>query len=151
MFYITSFARVPLLLALFGGVYQNTLSCISQVVWTRMLLSAMVISMGWKWTIIITIAKNGNLNVEDCRNPSLGLATKARACKGVGQERSSEVTSHNPRSVGKCEGMNLHIPKWAPTLGVRVLMDSQIFKEQLQGSKPIKLENSLYHSKFLGT
>jgi len=33
-------------------------------------------------------------------------------------------------NVGKCEGMNPHIPKWAPTLGVGVLMDFQIFKEQ---------------------
>jgi hypothetical protein len=28
----------------------------------------------------------------NCRNPSLGLATKARACKGVGQER--KLNSH---------------------------------------------------------
>ncbi len=64
-----------------------------------------------------------------CRNFNLELVTKARACKGVGQERSSGVTSHAPRSVGECEGMNLHIPKWARTLGVGVLMDSQIFRE----------------------
>jgi hypothetical protein len=29
-------------------------------------------------------------------------------------------------------------------------MDSQIFKEQLQGSKPIELKSSLYHWKALG-
>jgi len=46
-----------------------------------------------------------------CCNLSLGLATKARACKGVGQKGSLGVISHVPRNVGKCEGMNLHTPK----------------------------------------
>jgi hypothetical protein len=46
-----------------------------------------------------------------CRNPSLGLATKARACKGAGQEGSSGVTFHALGSVGECEGMNPHTPK----------------------------------------
>jgi hypothetical protein len=52
-----------------------------------------------------------------CRNPSLGLATKARAYKVVSQERK-------PGSERKCEGMNPHTPKGAPTLGVGVPMDS---------------------------
>jgi hypothetical protein len=47
----------------------------------------------------------------NCRNPSLEFMTKARACKGVGQEGSSGVTFHAPRSVGKCEGMNSHTSK----------------------------------------
>jgi hypothetical protein len=46
-----------------------------------------------------------------CPNPGLGLATMARACKGAGQEGSLGVTSHAPRSVGECEGMNTHTPK----------------------------------------
>jgi hypothetical protein len=46
-----------------------------------------------------------------CRNPNLGLVTKARACKGVGQEGSLGVTFHVLGSVGECEGMNLHTPK----------------------------------------
>ncbi len=29
-----------------------------------------------------------------CHNPSLGLVTKAMACKGVGQKGSPDVTSH---------------------------------------------------------
>jgi len=86
-----------------------------------------------------------------CCNPSLGLATKARACKGMGQEGSMGVTSHALRSVGKCEGINLHTPKWVPILGVGVLMDFRIFKKQLQGSKPIGLKSSFYHWKALGT
>jgi hypothetical protein len=66
-----------------------------------------------------------------CHNLSLGLATKARVCKGVGQEGSSGVTSHAPDNVGECGGMNPHIPKWAPILEVGVSMDPRIFKEWL--------------------
>ncbi len=46
-----------------------------------------------------------------CHNPSFGLATKARACKGAIQEGILRVTSHAPGSVGECEGMNPHTPK----------------------------------------
>jgi len=31
------------------------------------------------------------------------------------------ITSHAPRSVRKCEGMNPHTPKGAPTLEIGVL------------------------------
>jgi len=77
-------------------------------------------------------------------NLSLRFATKARTCKGVGQEWSLGVTFHAPGSVRNCEGMNPHTPKWAPTLGVKVPMDSWIFRGWLQGSKLIVLKNSLY-------
>ncbi len=66
----------------------------------------------------------------ECRNLNLGLATKV-ACKGAGQEGSPRVTSYAFGSVEKCEGMNLHIPKWAPTLGVGIWTDFWIFKKQL--------------------
>ncbi len=46
-----------------------------------------------------------------CRNPSLGLMTKARAYKVTGQERSPRVASHAPESSKECEGMNPHTPK----------------------------------------
>jgi hypothetical protein len=46
-----------------------------------------------------------------CRNPSLGLMTKARVCKGAGQKGSSGITFHAHANVGECEGMNLHTPK----------------------------------------
>jgi hypothetical protein len=46
-----------------------------------------------------------------CRNPSLGLVTKAKACKGEGQEGSLGVASHALGSVTECEGTNLHAPK----------------------------------------
>jgi hypothetical protein len=86
-----------------------------------------------------------------CHNPSLGLATKVRACKDEGQEGSSGITSHAPRNVGKCEGKNPHIPKGNPTLGVGILVDYRIFREQLQGSTPNRMRRFLYHWKVLGT
>jgi hypothetical protein len=67
--------------------------------------------------------------------------TKARACKGAGQEGSPGATFHAPRSVGKCEGMNPHTLKATPTLG---LPD---FRERFQGSKRNVLKSSLCHWK----
>ncbi len=57
-----------------------------------------------------------------CRNLSLGLTTKARACKVVGQKRKFG----NER---KCEGMNPHTPKGAFTLGIEVSVDTRMFKQ----------------------
>ncbi len=78
-----------------------------------------------------------------CRNPNLGLMTKARACKGAGQEGSP--------GVWESVRMNIHTLKWAPILGIGVPVDSQIFIEQFQGSKPITLKSSLYHQKAIET
>jgi hypothetical protein len=115
----------------------------------------------WKWSILDKEEQIGNTlitfetyhgNIRNvCRKPSFGLATMARACKGAGQEGSPRVTSHVLGSVGECEGMNPHIPKGAPTLGVGIPVDFRMFKEQLQGSKPIGLTHSLYHWKAFRT
>ncbi len=40
---------------------------------------------------------------------------KAKALQGCGPRRSPGVTSQTPRSVKKCEGVNLHTPKATPT------------------------------------
>ncbi len=64
-----------------------------------------------------------------CRNLNLGFATKAKACEGVSQKLSLGVTFYVPGSLGECEGMEPHIPKWALTLGIEVLMDFEIFRE----------------------
>jgi len=80
-----------------------------------------------------------------CCNPSLGLATKTKACKGVGQKESPGITFHVLGSARECEGMNPHAPKWALTFGVGFPMDSWIFRKQFQGTKPIGLKSSLYH------
>jgi hypothetical protein len=49
--------------------------------------------------------------VHVCCNPNLGLATKARACEGVGQEGSPVVTFHAFGSAKECDRMNPHTPK----------------------------------------
>jgi len=49
-----------------------------------------------------------------CRNPNLGLVTKARACKGASQECSLGVTFHDGKSVRECEGMNPTFPNELP-------------------------------------
>jgi hypothetical protein len=63
-----------------------------------------------------------------CRNPSFGLATKAKGLQGCGPRESPGVTSHTPKSVRKCERVNPHTPKATPTLGDGVSVDSQNFK-----------------------
>jgi hypothetical protein len=45
----------------------------------------------------------------------------------------------------------MHIPKWAHTLGIGVMMDSRIFIEWYQRSKLIGWKSFLYHWKVLGT
>jgi hypothetical protein len=69
----------------------------------------------------------------------------------VGQEGSSGVMLHAPGNARECEGIDPHTPKGTPTLGVRVPMDSQMFREQLQGSKPNGLKSFLYHWKSIET
>jgi hypothetical protein len=63
-----------------------------------------------------------------------------KACKGAGQVWRLGITFHVPGTVRECEGMNSHTPKWAPVLRVEVPMNSWIFREWLQGSKPIGLK-----------
>jgi hypothetical protein len=70
---------------------------------------------------------------------------KSFAVKGSSRKGSPGVTFHTPGSARECKGMKLHTPKWVPTLGVRVSMYFQIFKEVFQGSKFIGLKSSLYH------
>jgi len=64
-----------------------------------------------------------------CRNPSFGLATKAKGLQGCRPRENPRVTSYTPGSVGKCEGMNPHTPKATPTLGDGVPMDFWNFIE----------------------
>jgi hypothetical protein len=59
--------------------------------------------------------------------------------------------SHAPKNARECDGIDPHAPKGTPTLGVGVLVDSQIFRGRLQGSKLNGLRISLYHWKALGT
>jgi hypothetical protein len=82
-----------------------------------------------------------------CHNPSFGFATKARGMERWGLKMQPNNHIHIPGNAEQCEGMNSHIPKLIPTLGVGVLRDFRIIKEQFEGSKFIGLKNSLYHWK----
>ncbi len=62
---------------------------------------------------------------------------KARVGKGVSQEWNTRVTFHAPKNVGKCEGMNPHTPKWAPTLEVGVPMDPKSSKSDCRGQNSL--------------
>jgi hypothetical protein len=54
-------------------------------------------------------------------NLSFGLATKVRACKGVGQERAQESHFMFP---GVQENVKEWTSKWTPILGIEVPMES---------------------------
>jgi len=53
--------------------------------------------------------------------------------------------AHAPGSARKCEGIDPHTPKATPTLRIGVPMDSQMFRNRLQGLKPNGLKSFLYH------
>jgi len=62
--------------------------------------------------------------------------TKARGCKVAGQEGNPKVIPHALGSARDCKGLDLHTPKGTLILGVGDPVDSQMFREQLQGSEP---------------
>jgi hypothetical protein len=63
-----------------------------------------------------------------CRNPSLGLATKARGCKVAGQEGDSGVTSHAPGSAKSVREWTLTLINELPCWELESRKDSRIFK-----------------------
>jgi hypothetical protein len=83
----------------------------------------------WSWCISsITQTLTLILLFCKCRNPSLGLTTKARVHKCARQERS-------PR-VWESVRMNIHTPKWIPILGVGVPVDSKTLKSDCKVQNP---------------
>jgi hypothetical protein len=84
-----------------------------------------------------------------CRNPSFGLATKAKGLQGCGPKGSPGVTSGTPGSVGKREGVNPHTPKATPALGDGLSVDSRNFRDRFEGSNLNGLWSSLYQWKSL--
>jgi hypothetical protein len=88
-------------------------------------------------------------NHAHCRNPSFGLATKAKGLQGCGPKGSPGVTSGTLESVGKCEGVNPHTPKATPALGDGIPVDSRNFRDQFEGSNINGLWRSLYQWKAL--
>jgi hypothetical protein len=105
---------------------SNGICTLANVIIVKLTHVNLVSQATFPWGVATTIIIQAK-----CYNLSLGLTTKAKACKGVGQEGNPKVTFHVIGNVGDCEGMNLYTPKWAPILGVEVLKDSQIFKERL--------------------
>jgi phage-related protein len=80
---------------------------------------------------------------------ALGSWPRWRLAKVQAKNEAWELHFMLPGSARECEGMNPHIPKWAPTLGVGVSMDSRIFRRRLQGQNsldwkiPYNIENIL--------
>jgi hypothetical protein len=72
-----------------------------------------------------------HLRKSSCHDLIFGLATKAKAWQGVGQECNLGSHLH----YQKCERMNPHTPKWTPTLGVGIFMDLEIFQKNGFGRK----------------
>jgi hypothetical protein len=80
---------------------------------------------------------------------TLGSRPRQGLARLQAKRRNLGVMPHVLGNVRKCEGMNLHTPKGASTLGVGVSVDFQNFIEQLQGSKLNGLKSSLYQWKDL--
>ncbi len=79
--------------------------------------------------IVVTIPQE---NVS--HNLSLGLVTKARACKVASQKWSLGVTLHAPGSVRKCEGMNpLTLPRELPLWELESRWTSKFSKSNYRG------------------
>jgi hypothetical protein len=97
--------------------------------------------------------KPGSQGQEKARElrPRGNPGIKAKRSQGCGPRKSPRVTSHTPKSVRKCEGVNPHTPKATPTLGDGVPMDSWNFKGWFHESKPNCLWCFLYHWKDLET
>ncbi len=72
-----------------------------------------------------------------CRNPSLRLVTKVRACKGAGQEGSLGVTSHTLGSAKECEGMNPHTPKELPLWELESRWTPESLEGNCRGENPM--------------
>jgi len=60
----------------------------------------------------------------ECHDLNLGLVTKVRGLQRCGSKVKSKSHISCSQECRKCEGKNPHTPKWAPTLGVGVPMDS---------------------------
>jgi hypothetical protein len=104
----------------------------------------------WQPWRSITLGYNLPRTNAFCHDFNIGLQPK----QGFRKVRAESVTQDSHSHSQKCRRMwrnSPHTPKWVPTLGVGVLMDFQIFREQFQGSKLIGFKSSLYHCKAFET
>jgi hypothetical protein len=74
----------------------------------------------------LLVARHSTKNVATL---ALGSRPRQRLAR-LWAKRKPRVTSHVPMNAKECERVNLHTFKATPTWGVRVLKDSQIFKER---------------------
>jgi len=90
-------------------------------------------------------------SMHDISVTTLTLSSQPRQKHAKTQAKNAtwEPYLHSWECEGMCERMSPHTPKWTPTLGVGIYMESQIFRKQFQGSKLIGLKTSLYHYKVL--
>jgi hypothetical protein len=73
-----------------------------------------------------------------CHNPSLGLATKARGLQGCKPRGTLGRHFTCFWECKECEGMNPHIHKWTPMLGVRVpKRTSESSEHNCKGQNPL--------------
>jgi hypothetical protein len=89
--------------------------------------------------------------MHDVATLALGLWSKQGLAKVQAKNEAQESHFMFLGMWGSVKEWTSTLPNEAPTLGVGVSIDSQIFKGQLQGSKPIGLKISLYHWKVLRT
>jgi hypothetical protein len=101
----------------------------------------------WIWTSIMFTRWYGT-----CFVATLALGSQPRQRLATVWAKSEAWESHSmlPGMWESVREWTFTLPSELPLWGVRVQMDSQIFKKQLQGSKLIVLWSSLYHWKVLG-
>jgi hypothetical protein len=68
---------------------------------------------------------------------ALGSRPRQGVYKVASQEGSLGVMAHAPRSARECEGIDLHTPKGTSILGVGVLVDFWMFKDEYRGQNPM--------------
>jgi hypothetical protein len=116
MFCLTSFAKASwrlISLTSFWGFVSPTYTTLS---WCFRLKASGVATLLWPSVgVKPNTWKKWGFGVLRCRNPSFGLATKAKGLQGCGPKGSPRVTSGTPGSVGKREGVNPHTPKTSET------------------------------------
>jgi hypothetical protein len=57
------------------------------------------------------------------------LALNSRPKQKHGKVQAKSATQESHLHSWECEGMNPHVPKWTPTLGIEIPMEFRIFKE----------------------
>jgi hypothetical protein len=84
-------------------------------------------------TTIMSLSPNFKSVDGHCRNPNLGLTTKARGCKVAGQDKDPKVTSHAPKSAKSVREWTVTFPNELQCWELESQMDSWIFRVACRG------------------